>query len=364
MKVLKPLNLLRDIRHIHLICRILGLAPYTINTNYVSEEITVDYSIKNNFIASVWSIISTVLLLISNVLLIIHNITYLLNVSATEYVNEFICIPLFTTIAFLALVTNLTINKNKVAEFVNAISQIDNKLNKLNNIPPQVICYKSTPDPDIFIFTLVFVPFYVYDVWVWIIGDIFYKNIAFRYSHVIDLAFILHFCSCLCKCTEEIVSPCLMIPQLRNLLGEICGAARILNSLHGPLILLELLKIFLMIIGNITSLVFMLHSRCFDKALSFILWKLLAIVELVYIVVTCHVTVNKLNKLNHIIHNTLLSRHPLSADMFYQTTAFLHQISTCGLEFMACYLFKLDFTFLCNILASFVTYAVILVQYK
>ncbi|KAJ9580502.1 hypothetical protein L9F63_024319 [Diploptera punctata] len=374
MANLKPLDIAKDLKYIHVMCKCLGLSPYTINKNNFPEEVTIDYTFKNNIMITIWATIFAFLLFIGDILLVMPNQKYMLSLSVTENVNELVCLPLYSAVASLAIVINLTINKCKMYEFVTKISRIDNKLNRLNKTKYSLIHQKLIPDPEILIFMFIFLPYLVYDTSVWITGDSIAKCLDYRFGNIIDIALILHFCSCikiirkrlskLCKCTEDMIMPILVIPQLRNVLGEICEAARILNSMYGLLVLLEFVKIFLTVIGNITSLITLLYNCDFEKAISFIIWKLIGMAELLYIVITCHMTVTKLNTLNNIIHNTVLSRYPLSTDMFQQIKLFLHQISTCGLEFTACHLFKLDFQFLCGVLASFVTYGVILVQFK
>ncbi|KAJ9592113.1 hypothetical protein L9F63_001341, partial [Diploptera punctata] len=371
MAVWKSLDVASDIKYINVICKFMGLAPYKIMKGSFSEGIEVDYSVRNNIIVIVWSAILALLMLIW-CFPITYNYAHV-NISFVDNLNTFVAVPMISVVACIAILINLTINKRKISKFFIKISHIDNKLSCLYIKDSYTNCMKFQENADILIFLFVLIPYIVFDIWLWIPEDGSYiLIITLRYGHMVDVALMMHFCACVkvirkrltmvCKFTEEMRIPSLTAPQLRSLLGDICEAARILNSIYGLLILLELTRIFLIVIVNLHSIMNLL-SKSPLVALSLIIWKIMALTELIYIIVTCEMTVTKLKKLTFSIHNILFQKFHITVDVFQQFALFLHQISTCGLEFTACGLFKLDYAFLCSVVTSFISYAVILYQF-
>ncbi|KAJ9592114.1 hypothetical protein L9F63_001342 [Diploptera punctata] len=372
MIVSKSLDVAKDIKHIHIICKLLGLAPYKITKGTFSEEIEIDYTVRNNIIVIVWTSVLALFLLIC-IIPTAYIYAYVANLSLSDNLNAFISIPMVSLVACFAIIMNLSINKRKITEFFTKISHIDNKLSSLNVKDSSTNYIKFQDNADILIFLFVLIPYCVYDTWLWITEDTFHIAIALRYGHVVNVSLTIHFCTCVkiirkrlavvCENTEEMRIPSLMTPQLRSLLGDICEAARILNSIYGPLILLEFTRLFMIVIVSLNSIVYLLNKSPL-KALSLIIWKIMTLSELIYIILTCQMTVTKLKTLTFSIHNILFQKFHITVDVFQQFALFLHQISTCGLEFTACGLFKLDYPFLCSVLTSFISYAVIIYQFK
>ncbi|KAJ9582600.1 hypothetical protein L9F63_023059 [Diploptera punctata] len=374
MPFVKSLDVLSEIKHIHAMCRFLGLAPYTITKIHFSGRVTINYNIRNNFWTSVLSLITAFVLFIGNMMSFIYD-THLARHSVSYSINLYICIPLVFTVASVGILTNLTVNKNKMAEFLAKISYIDIKLNKLTR--PVIFshwrCKTYLDNSDILVFIFVVLPYYVFDAWIWN-SDIRMTFLIYsiRYGQVLDMALMLHYCKCvgiihkrlsvLNKYTLQIQPSHFVIHHLRNLFGEICEVVDILNSMYGPVLLLELIKVCLVLVNLIPFLRLLEISLL--KAVSLIFWKIMAISELIYIVVTCQTTIFKLQKLIQSIHRVCYLRHTLSVDAFQQLTFYFEQISTCDLKFTVCGLFKLDYSFLCSVLGSLVTYTIILFQFK
>ncbi|KAJ9592098.1 hypothetical protein L9F63_001326 [Diploptera punctata] len=362
-----------DIKHINMLCKLLGLAPYKIIKNKFSgDDIIIDCNIRNNVILTIWSVVSATIMLVSIVVTIIHY-TNQLSQSLSNNINALLCVPMFPTVAFVAILMNLTINKHKMAEFISKISYIDTKLNKLNRSIPAEKHYRFLRDVDIVIVLLVLLPFCESECWIWRTDDSL--NLQYRsvmYSNIMDVAVMLQFCKCVTIIRKRLFELSLSVKQMYNpssgtyelrcLLGEICKATSIINSMYGPLILLELIKMFLVLINF--NLMIIYFNISISKAISLIAWKMLMMVEIIYIVVNCQLTVNKLRHLNQSVLINLCLKQRLKTEVFQQLTLFFNQISTCGLEFTACGLIKLDFSFLCSVLTSIVTFAIILLDFK
>ncbi|KAJ9592097.1 hypothetical protein L9F63_001325, partial [Diploptera punctata] len=372
MTTLKTLDVVTDIKYIHILSRFLGLAPYKITKNQLSEESSIDISIKNNTMLIMWSGMLAIFMLICIITTIMHcTYVYLLDESLSDNIHLILCMPMFPIVAFVSILMNVTINKRKMAEFITKISHIDNKINSLNIYDFSPNSFRYLHDLDILIL-IVLVPYLEFDILIWNNDktiSLYYRSIT--YGHILDIVVILQYCKCvriirkrlteLCRLVKKMDIPNVVIPQLRYLLTEICDTNSVLSSMYGPLILLELVRIFLVLIDLNT--VIRHFNRGFFKLFSLVCWKMMIIVELVYIIVNCQLTVAKLRHLNHSVHNVLCLKHLLSAEVFQQVTFLLNQISTCSLEFTAFGIIKLDYSFLCSVFASIVTYGVLLLEF-
>jgi hypothetical protein len=161
------------------------------------------------------------------------------------------------------------------------------------------------------------------------------------------------------------------ILKLRRIYNHLYECTKIINSIFGFYILLEVCR-------TITSLTSSLYSvaRLFnepidavtnldfsDFLLNRILWIIIFLGSTICLTVICGSTVSKSKDIAHKIQ-TLLLKDSQRADVVEQLKLFSQQMSTDRVVFTAAGFFVIDLSVLCAFLTSVITYIIVLIQFK
>jgi hypothetical protein len=162
-----------------------------------------------------------------------------------------------------------------------------------------------------------------------------------------------------------------MILKLRRIYNHLYECTRIINSIFGFYILLDIcrtltsltsalysvVRLFNEPIGAVTSLEFS------DFLLSRIVWIITLLGTATCLTVICGTTVSKSKDITHKIQ-TLLLEDSQNSDVSEQLKLFSQQMSTDRVVFTAAGFFVIDWSVLCAFLTSVVTYIIVLIQFK
>jgi hypothetical protein len=161
------------------------------------------------------------------------------------------------------------------------------------------------------------------------------------------------------------------ILKLRKIYNHIYECTKIINSIFGLYILLEILR-------NLTSLTSVLYSvvRLFNEPIeavtnlqfsdflfSRIVWIIIFLGTTTSLTVICGTTASKSTDIAHKIQ-TLLLEDSQRSDVVEQLNLFSQQMSTDRVVFTAAGFFDMDTSVLCAFLASVTTYIIVLIQFK
>jgi hypothetical protein len=162
-----------------------------------------------------------------------------------------------------------------------------------------------------------------------------------------------------------------IILKLRKIYNHIYECTKIINSIFGFYILLEILR-------NLTSLTSVLYSvvRLFNEPIeavtnlelsdflfSRIVWIIIFLGTTTSLTVICGTTASKSKDISHKIQ-TLLLEDSQKSDVVEQLNLFSQQMSTDRVVFTAAGFFDMDKSVLCAFLASVTTYIIVLIQFK
>ncbi|KAJ9587833.1 hypothetical protein L9F63_018736 [Diploptera punctata] len=404
----------KEVRPFLIICKVFGLAPYTIRINLVTGEGTVD----KRFIKNVGGWISTITLSASMVFGLFDSITiskHMRRSTITDALTTIFCIPMFFLLALSSMLINSTIIKNNINQVLKTFSFIENRLLHLRRKPVSGLNIWSVKNillhMDILILIFVIVPYLIYDSIIWKTSFYIIHFHLIRISQIVSIITVMQYCkfvfhvghilSEFCKILSQFIESdysrndenVLTVTQLsksriycrpksfrymtetivslRRMYNQLCDAVYLINKMFGLLILLEIVTnvtagiTHLSTVMNILKLMQGPHHPTGYRAPLYLISCTLCIVISFSLVITmivlCQITIWKTKELNNIVNKISLI-YPLNPDTMEQLKLFSSDVSNIPFEFKAFSLFRLDYTLLCTIFASAVTYTIFLIQ--
>ena len=420
MKVQGANRIYKQMSPFLLICKFLGLAPYTVVTDSLTGIVQFDTSVRKNFGGLLCTmIISTTMVLgISDMIAHYKVRGY---TTATDTLRKTFCYPMFFILPLVAIILNTTLNKNRFTKLLKLFSSIDTELETLKRSPDmkENKMRRLLSHFDIFLLVIILMGYMIYDAVIFGMRFFLMKSYALRISELVNLALIMQCCKFVklvwqrlsefsdvisqfigtgnsdtgkkddsifqiskirpesMKETPQDVTKVLI--SLRRMYRQVCDAVNLLNIIFGFIILLEIATNFAVIITNVSTLVkyakeksnknkflpnFYRHfqrSPAHKPFLANCAWLVMSTALLTTMIVLCEITTWKSKKLGAAVFKMSFN-HALNADASQQVELFLNQIYNNPFEFTAFWLFSLNSNLLCTIFASAVTFAIILSQ--
>jgi hypothetical protein len=158
----------------------------------------------------------------------------------------------------------------------------------------------------------------------------------------------------------------------RRVYNEVYDAHALVNAIYGIPLLLGL------VLNATFSIINVYHILMGPRAISFptasrlerignpilrVFWFFICTAIAFYVTVSCHVVTLESNKLNEAIQKLLLL-NSLQRDSVRQLKLFSDQISKNRIKFSASCFFTIDMSLFCAYVATTITYAIVLVQFK
>lgn len=148
-------------------------------------------------------------------------------------------------------------------------------------------------------------------------------------------------------------------------------AVQLLNSAYGFQILFCLAFLFIQLILDYNTAIDLVVKVLSQKAglatdiqeCSALCYAVLTSVVVTYVTVSCHLASEEANRTGHLIH-TLLLKPDLSRDVILQLQLFSSQVSNLRVKFTTCGFFTIDASLLCGIGGVVCTYLIILYQFR
>ncbi|KAJ9592110.1 hypothetical protein L9F63_001338 [Diploptera punctata] len=392
-------------------CKLFGLAPYTIHINRNTGEGSVDVNVKKNlggWLCTITLLASMIFELLDS--LIKFKITRRTSVSDT--LSRMFCIPMLFFYAATSLLINGTVIKNNIKQLLKIFSDIDKGLFRLHRVPTEHVHLFSMKGLlsklDVLMLIFVIVPYLIYDSVIWGIGLFFIHSYLMRISQFISIITVMQYCkfviyvwkllSEFCKILSEFIEydysrnekHIVVLPQLsrihpelrqkhrndmtetiialRRMYSQLCDAVHLINVMYGFVILLEIATDFTVGITGVSTIMTLTKTyrrphHLFDKkpVISNVMCILISIGLIISTVVFCQIAIWKSKQLGFIVSKISLI-YPLNPDTLEQLKLFNNQIYNNSFEFSAFWLFRLDSNLLCTIFASAVTYTAVIIQ--
>ncbi|KAJ9592115.1 hypothetical protein L9F63_001343 [Diploptera punctata] len=417
MKVQGPNRVYQDLKSFILICKCLGMAPFTVRTTDQTGAKQLDTSIKRNL----FGLICT--LLVSGIMIfgitdIIKHLNPHSKFSAVDYVNKYFCFPMLFLMPLLAQVFNSTINKSKIRKLLKIFSNIDYEVQRLRTRPAfhDSKINKFLSHFDEIIFISIVINYMIYDFV--IVGNRFTALSAWphRIAEIANIALLLQYCKFVKFIWQRLSEFCEIVSQyfevdapdvekqklyifqiskihptreveklhdvtemlisLRRMYRQIYETVELLNLIYGFVIFLEITTNFAVIITNVSTIVkqntntntntfprfpHFLHAPERKPLLAHCSWLFMSSLVQTIMIVLCEITIWKSKKLGTAVFKMSFNRS-LEIETLQQLELLLNQIYNDSFDFTAFWLLSLNSNLLCTIFASSVTFALVLSQ--
>jgi gustatory receptor len=427
---------IQEMKLIHLVAKILGLAPFSIQTDRDTNQDIVNVKLTTNISRIALSLV-VLTTIISGFVYGIIQPAFTIKSDPGDILCTVVSIPIHYTSTLFMVTLTPTVNRYKIEELMHKLVWIDEHFARLRRRSAYGRKKKSI---ELYLPILALtVLFMCYDSFLWsqCVGLIF--CITVRFSHIIALVAKIQCCKTVMMIrnrlsgVEEVLS--LTLPEksspnkqlptlsggqrkytnkvycltsnilqvasaevlndpltlsmitadtkpltfhdtytilnLRRIYNHIYECSKIINSIFGFYILLEILR-------NLTSLTSALYSvvRLFNEPIetvtdsqfsdflfSRLLWIIILLGTTTCLTVICGVTASKSKDIAHKIQ-TLLLEDSQKSDVVEQLKLFSQQMSTDRVVFTAAGFFVIDISVLCAFLTSVTTYIIVLIQFK
>jgi hypothetical protein len=159
--------------------------------------------------------------------------------------------------------------------------------------------------------------------------------------------------------------------KLRRIYNHLYECTKIINSVFGFYILLDVCRTIMSLTSNLYSVVRLFNEpigavsnlEFSDFLLSRIVWFIIFFGTTTYLTTICGTTVSKCKDIAHKIQKLLLEDSQ-KGDVVEQLKLFSQQMSTDRVVFTAAVFFIIDLSVLCAFLTSVITYIIVLIQFK
>jgi hypothetical protein len=422
----KYISIASRVKALYYLCKIAGLAPFSIIVNPKDAVETIDIDAHLNVLSVAWSLLVFCMLLTGTVY---YCVVMVSKTSATaHHITAFmVSFPMSMLMALLSILFNLTANRRKFSELFKKLNFIDVALFKYD-----VSSSDKWFKVEMGLLLFVLIPWLCVDSWLWghrmgLVGEG-----TLRMSHLIQFLVIMQFCKFTQflrhilkllnralsssvedgekrlsvirkevlnnKCTSRVstdirpIIDCLPAPSsltsvedtsedknisdkliktcdllgIRRTYGLIYDAAECVDSIYGPSVLLEFVRNILAVIVNMFLLIVHLRSpteKCGLYEFSGLCWIVFFIFRQVAIIVSCHLTMSEACKLQDNVQRALL-RHHVSPEALEQLKMFSVQLAVNTIKFTAFGFFTLNLSTLSTFFASVITYIVVLAQFN
>ncbi|PNF15919.1 hypothetical protein B7P43_G07706 [Cryptotermes secundus] len=149
--------------------------------------------------------------------------------------------------------------------------------------------------------------------------------------------------------------------NLRIIHSQIHDVALLMNSTYGFSLLCAIVWVFCSIIPTANRIIEMKPTNIYGHILIGVLWSTYHVVLVGIMAVSCSLAVNECNRSPVIVQKIML-RDDIDSEVMKELKMIFTQFKVMKIEFSACGMYRIDLSFLCDIISGIFSYLIVVSQ--
>jgi hypothetical protein len=181
-------GIISSVKPLYFLCKIAGLVPFSFSVNLETGAEIINTNIYSNILSVAWSLLIFFVLFGGT----IHHCFVIIssrNLTAFYITAYMVSFPLTILMSKLAILLNLTLNRQKISDLWKKLNDIDIALLQYGG-PRKNIWFKV----EMALLLLILLPWMCVDAWLWAGRMSFFGEATLRLSHLVQFLVVIQFC--------------------------------------------------------------------------------------------------------------------------------------------------------------------------
>jgi hypothetical protein len=182
------IGIISSVKPLYFLCKIAGLVPFSFSVNLETGAEIINTNIYSNILSVAWSLLIFFVLFGGT----IHYCSVIIsstNFTAFNITAFMVSFPLTILMSKLAILMNLTLNRQKFSDLWKKLNDIDTALLQYGG-PRKNIWFKV----EMVVLLLILLPWMCVDAWLWAGRMSFIGEATLRLSHLVQFLVVIQFC--------------------------------------------------------------------------------------------------------------------------------------------------------------------------